>query len=66
MVSKCHHGVRDKAGTFAELVVPKSEVLYEPYIFHGAGTRVGGAAASAEFNSKVGDKLLGGVMVHDL
>ena len=42
LVSIRHDNVRDEAGVLAELVLPKSRVLYKPFIFHGASTRVGG------------------------
>ena len=55
LVSIRHNDVRDEAGALAELALPKSCVSYEPFIFYGAGTKVGGAAALAGLGSKAGD-----------
>ena len=53
LVSIRHDDVRNEAGALAELALPKTRVSYEPFIFHGAGTRVGGAATLAECSSLV-------------
>ena len=50
----------------AELALPKTRVSYEPFIFHGAGTRVGGAATLAECSSNAGNDARGDVIVHGL
>ena len=54
-VSIRHDDVRNEAGALAELALPKTCVSYEPFIFHGAATRVGGAATPAECSSNAGN-----------
>ena len=66
LVSIRHDDVRDEAGALAELVLPKTRVSYEPFIFHSAGTRVGGAATPAECSSNAGNGARGDVLVHGL
>ena len=59
-----HNAVRDKAGALAELALPKTRVLYESFIFHGASTRVGGTVTPAECSSNIGNGAKGGVLAH--
>merc|ERR1711966_372945 len=66
LVSICHDDVRNEAGVLAELALPKTCVTYEPFIFHSAGTRIGGAATPAECSSYVGNDARGDVLVHGL
>ena len=65
MVSIRHDDVRNEAGALAELALPKTRVSYEPFIFHGAGTKVGEAATPAECSNNAGnDRRRGDVLVH--
>ena len=66
LVSIRHDDVRDEAGALAELALPKTRVSYEPFIFHGVGTRVGGAATPAECSSNAGNDARGGALVGGL
>ena len=61
-----HGDVRDEAGALAEMVLPKTRVSYKPFIFHCAGTRVGGAATLVECSSSSSNDARGDVLVHEL
>ena len=64
LVSIRHDNVRDETGALAKLALPKTRVSYKPFIFLGAGTRVGGVATPAESSSNADNDMRGDVLVH--
>ena len=66
MVSIRLDDVKDEAGTLAELALPKTCVSYKPFIFLGAGIRVGGTETPVECSSNASNGARGDVLVHGL
>ena len=60
MVSISDDDARNEAGALAELTLPKTRVLYEPFIFHSAGTRTGETATPTECSNNTGNGARGG------